>query len=311
VELERLRSVMGIPRPCIEQALEIYKEALRREVSISVEAMVAAALYMACRMMKMPRPLDEFAQYTKASKKKVARYYRLLLQELNVKVPTSDPVLYISRVAEQLKLSGEVVKTAVEILQKARRAGITAGKDPAGLAAAAVYTASLMHGYRRAQKDFAVAAGVAEVTVRKRYDELIKATKRLIKIEKEVEVNGKKYKVKVLSGGAELDKGGSRPLLRIRIAAEVDGVRSECAITFGRYGKDNTTIGRAYARADAPGGREADAERLIAVIEALTGAKPRISRSGGKVELVCGREHLEGFRRYAELADAIEEWLRQ
>jgi transcription initiation factor TFIIB len=75
----------------------------------------------------------------------VARCYRLLLRELNVKVPISDPVLYISRIAEQLKLSGEVVKTAIDILQKAKKAGITAGKDPAGLAAAAVYIAALMH----------------------------------------------------------------------------------------------------------------------------------------------------------------------
>jgi transcription initiation factor TFIIB len=140
----------------------------------SVEAMAAAALYMACRMMKMPRPLDELVRYTKASRREVARCYRLLLRELNVKVPISDPVLYISRIAEQLKLSGEVVKTAIDILQKAKKAGITAGKDPAGLAAAAVYIAALMHGDNRTQKDFAVAAGVTEVTVRNRYKELAK-----------------------------------------------------------------------------------------------------------------------------------------
>ena len=34
-------------------------------------------------------------------------------------------------------------------------------------------------------------------------------------------------------------------------------------------------------------------------------------RSDGKIELVCGREHLEGFKRYAELADAIEKWLEE
>jgi transcription initiation factor TFIIB len=176
-ELERLRSAMGIPRPCIEQALEIYRQALEKELvrGRSVEAMAAAALYMACRMMKMPRPLDELVRYTKASRREVARCYRLLLRELNVKVPISDPVLYISRIAEQLKLSGEVVKTAIEILQKAKKAGITAGKDPAGLAAAAVYIAALMHGDNRTQKDFAVAAGVTEVTVRNRYKELAKA----------------------------------------------------------------------------------------------------------------------------------------
>jgi hypothetical protein len=69
-------------------------------------------------------------------------------------------------------------------------------------------------------------------------------------------------------------------------------------------------LGRALARADAPGGREADAERFSAVVEALTGKKPKVYRmKNGKMIMECGREHLEGFRRYAELAEAIEKWL--
>jgi hypothetical protein len=34
-------------------------------------------------------------------------------------------------------------------------------------------------------------------------------------------------------------------------------------------------------------------------------------RSDGKIDVVCGREHLDGFRRYAELADAIMKWLEE
>jgi len=129
--------------------------------------------------------------------------------------------------------------------------------------------------------------------------------------EKEVEVEGRKHVVKVIDGSAELEKSESgKLLLRIKITAEVDGVRSEYEITFGRYGRNNAARGRAYARADAPGGREADAERLAAVIEALTGVKPRVyRRKDGQVEIVCYEGHLEGFRRFAELADAVEKWL--
>ena len=61
---------------------------------------------------------------------------------------------------------------------------------------------------------------------------------------------------------------------------------------------------------NVPGGREADAERLSALVEALTGVKPRIYRmKNGAIIIVCSREHLEGFARYAELADAIKRWL--
>ena len=102
-----------------------------------------------------------------------------------------------------------------------------------------------------------------------------------------------------------------KKLLKVKITAEVDGVRREYAITFGRYGKDNAAMGFVYASADAPGGREADAERFSALVKALTGEEPRVYRGGNKIMMVCGREHLDGFKRFAELADAIEKWLEE
>ncbi|AKT35501.1 hypothetical protein PYWP30_01885 [Pyrobaculum sp. WP30] len=98
-------------------------------------------------------------------------------------------------------------------------------------------------------------------------------------------------------------------MLRIKITAEVDGIKSEYTITCGRYGKLNAALGRAYARADVPGGRKADAERLAALIKALTGREPRIiERGDGQIVLECYGEHLDGFARYAELAEAIRRW---
>jgi Fe2+ transport system protein FeoA len=129
--------------------------------------------------------------------------------------------------------------------------------------------------------------------------------------EKKVKVEGRKHMVKVINGSAELKKSESgKLLLRIRITAEVDVVRRECTITYGRRGKDNAASGRALARADAPGGREADAERFSAVVETLTWKRPKVYRmKNGKIIMECSREHLEGFRRYAELAKAIKKWL--
>ncbi len=149
-----------------------------------------------------------------------------------------------------------------------------------------------------------------------------RASLELKGFEKEDEVNGRRYKVKVIGGGAEFDEGrGGKKLLRLKITAEVgrvegehivDPVVREYTITYGRYGRNNAALGFAVARADAPGGREADAERFAAVIKALTGEEPRvIERSDGRIDIICGREHLDGFMRYAELADAIERWLEE
>ncbi|MEM4650690.1 MAG: hypothetical protein QW086_02560 [Pyrobaculum sp.] len=141
--------------------------------------------------------------------------------------------------------------------------------------------------------------------------------------EKRVEVGGRIYVVKVTGWGAEIeDVGGGKKLLRIKITAEVgrvegehtivDRVVREYTITFGRYGRDNAAVGRAYARADAPDGREADAERFSALIKALTGREPGVYHmKNGKIIIKFYREHLEGFKHYAELASIIERWLEE
>jgi hypothetical protein len=125
-----------------------------------------------------------------------------------------------------------------------------------------------------------------------------------------VEVGGKEHVVKVIGGSAQLEESRrGKKLLRIRITAEVDNVRSEYTITFGRYSK-NAVMGYAYA--SVPGGSQGDAERLVAVVKALTGKEPWVYRmKDGTIKIACGREHLEGFRRYAELADTIERWLEE
>jgi len=34
-------------------------------------------------------------------------------------------------------------------------------------------------------------------------------------------------------------------------------------------------------------------------------------RSDGRIDIMCGWEHLDGFARYAEIADAIVRWLEE
>jgi hypothetical protein len=42
------------------------------------------------------------------------------------------------------------------------------------------------------------------------------------------------------------------------------------------------------------------------------GQKPSfLNDASHTIIIVCGREHLDGFKRYAELADAIKGWLEE
>ena len=153
-------------------------------------------------------------------------------------------------------------------------------------------------------------AGEEGEDVRKKALEIVKRGKevgslRLADVKgAEVDVGGKRYVVTVLGGGARFEEGrGGRKLLRIQITAEVGGVRSEYTITFSRRGARNEAVGYATAKADA--------ERFAALVEALTGKRPRVYRVGGRIMIECGRGHLDGLARYAELAEAIGRWLEE
>ena len=178
-ELERISNLLNIPKNVRDEAAKIYRKAVEKGLvrGRSIESVVAASIYAACRRTKMARTLDEIAQYTKANRKEIARCYRLLIKELDVTVPVSDPRDYVGRIASLLNLSGQTIRDAIEIIEKARQRGLTAGKDPAGLAAAALYIAAVKNGEKRTQKEIAQVAGVTEVTVRNRYKELINELK--------------------------------------------------------------------------------------------------------------------------------------
>ena len=62
----------------------------------------------------------------------------------------------------------------VDIIRKALKKGLISGRGPTGVAAAALYITSAMHGEKKTQKEVADVAGVTEVTIRNRYRELKK-----------------------------------------------------------------------------------------------------------------------------------------
>jgi transcription initiation factor TFIIB len=175
-ELDRLSDKVYIPPPIKEKAAVTYRKALDKGLvrGRSIAAIAAAALYAACRGSGTPRTLSEIAEASLVDKKDVARCYRLLLRELDVHMPIADPLTYVSKIAERTGISGKTQGIAIGILREARKKRAAAGKDPMGLAAAALYIACLKNNEKKTQKDIAEAAGVTEVTVRNRYKTLKK-----------------------------------------------------------------------------------------------------------------------------------------
>ena len=105
----------------------------------------------------------------------IARSYRSLVTELYLDIQVADPAECRARVAARARVDPRVEADALEILSKAAKAGITAGLCPTGLAASALYLASLLDGHWLTQSGAAEAAGVREATV-------VRQSKRLRKI---------------------------------------------------------------------------------------------------------------------------------
>jgi len=191
-ELDKLAKQLGVPRHVQEEAAKIYHTAVNKGLvrGRSIESVIAASLYAACRIHRLPHMLDEIAQKVKGSRREIARCYRLIVRDLNLKVPVIDSKTFVARIAGALGLPDEAIVLASKYLEMAKQKGLTAGKDPGGLAAAAVYLAALVLGIKKTQKEVAKIAGVTEVTVRNRYKEL--ANELQMSIELEEDSNKKK-----------------------------------------------------------------------------------------------------------------------
>ncbi len=173
-ELDRLASNMGLPRSIRETSAVIYRQGIERNLirGRNIETVIAASLYAGCRKCDLPRTLTEVAQAAEIDEKQIGRAYRFLSRELGLKLMPTRPEEYINRFCNKLDLGRNVEARGEDIISKANALGLTSGKGPTGLAAAAIYIAAIMEGSPRTQKAISDVAGVTEVTIRNRYKEI-------------------------------------------------------------------------------------------------------------------------------------------
>jgi len=169
-EMDKLKDKLALTDAVIEKAAYIYRKAMEKKLvrGRSIQGLVAACLYASCRNTETPRTLDDIAKGINIRRKDVARCYRLIFRELELKMPVVDPVKGVSRIASIAKLTEKSKRKAILILEKAKNLGLVAGKDPMGIAAAALYLACISTGEVKSQKEISLASGVTEVTIRNR-----------------------------------------------------------------------------------------------------------------------------------------------
>ena len=180
----------------VEEAMNIYKQAAERDIvkGRSVNAMIEGAIYAVIKKRNLPINLDRLAatiaeirktektnmnkdirQLKKQVKSEILKNYNLLRSKIGGKYFAHNATIppYIDRYAEELKVSDEVKRLAQEIFQVAKEKRLTVGRNPSGIAAAAIYVAAKILRRRDIQqRKVARQAGITEVTLRNRSREL-------------------------------------------------------------------------------------------------------------------------------------------
>jgi transcription initiation factor TFIIB len=173
-ELKRISTILNLPNYVKEDAMRLYIEAFKKKLlrGRSINAMVAACLYLACRRKKLPRTLQEILNEASVNAKDVRRSFTTLIRELKLNPPSTDPISLIPKYMTDLGLNSEVEQLTTKILNTYRSRYSISGKDPKGLCAGAIYLVCKLKNKEVTQQQIVQAIGVTEVTLRSRFKEL-------------------------------------------------------------------------------------------------------------------------------------------
>jgi transcription initiation factor TFIIB len=176
-EIARIGEKLGLAKALTEETSLVYRKALEKNLTRgrSIDALVAASVYLTCNRNKLGRTLDEVCGATRVGRKELTKSYKVLKHALGIRMDVNHPVDFVPSFISKLGLPSEVMTKTFEILRLAEERELTYGKSPTGIAAAAIYIAAHVVGNNRTQREIADISHVTEVTIRNRYKELANA----------------------------------------------------------------------------------------------------------------------------------------
>ncbi|MGH9926905.1 MAG: transcription initiation factor IIB [Nitrososphaeraceae archaeon] len=174
--LSRIKDRLGLPNHVTEKAAYTYRKAQERGLirGDTIGSVLAASIYAAARQSGVLRTLEDISEVSDIKPGEVARSYRRIISELDIKVPLIDLRKYIVKVANNLNFDEKIKRRALEFMEQAQKNNLVVGKDPISMAASILYLVNIAERKPRTQAEIAKAAGVTEVTVRNRSKELRK-----------------------------------------------------------------------------------------------------------------------------------------
>jgi transcription initiation factor TFIIB len=174
-QLDRLKQKLVLPGSVVEKAAYIYRKIQQKKIvrGRTRAGAMAACVYIACREFGIPRTFDEVARTTNITRKEVSNAYTAIVLGLDLRMPLIDPIGCLVKLANKIHVDEKIKRYALGYLKQIIDSNISAGKDPMSIAATALYLTCLQYGdERKTQRYFAEAAGISDVTIRNRRQEL-------------------------------------------------------------------------------------------------------------------------------------------
>ncbi|WP_280586507.1 transcription initiation factor IIB family protein [Halorubrum sp. Boch-26] len=173
-EIRRLTGVLELPDSVRDTACTLFDSAQDESLlrGRSLEGFAAACVYVACRTADVARTVGEVCAEAKATEDEHRAAFDAMNRELGLPIGPTGPAEYLPRFASDLGCSADVERRAGELAGRAVEEGIANGRNPVGVAAACLYTASRELDADCTQQEAADAADVTPVTVRRTYVDL-------------------------------------------------------------------------------------------------------------------------------------------
>ena len=174
--LSTIKDKLSLSDTLIEKAAYNYRKALDKKIikGRSIRALIVAAVYASCRDMSVPRTLEEISVVANTDAIFAGKCYRLLVRNLELRLPVIDSNKYLARISNKAKVSEKTCRRALDMLSTIKNDPISHGKDPNALAVAVLYAACVREGENVSQAQVAVAGDISIVTLRKRFQDVRK-----------------------------------------------------------------------------------------------------------------------------------------
>ena len=172
--LNNLKNKLALPDSVIERTAYTYRKIEHKGLvrGRSIPSVLTACFYLTCRELAIPRTIDEIQEASNVKRKQIAREYREIVKTLELNVPPVNYFQCLEKISNSLQFDGKITRGAMTLMQNVSDLGISAGKDPMGLAAAVLYILSKTEGKLIKQEVIANAAGITDVTLRARTKEV-------------------------------------------------------------------------------------------------------------------------------------------